>query len=188
MFSHLGYNFRNVAANLRVPKVAGDLFQYRRGLREMFPQRIGQRAGAPQEHSAVPEIISRGNEFGRLLRVGLFCEPAHPQRIALRQRFRPRCIHSRFPRGSAGYRALRCLPRRRNLDPAFQSLAISLLVGDHVIGRKHPDDRVGILRAEQKRRQTDRWRGISSHRFGKHLRLAEASEVALQSPAADLRW
>src|SRR5580704_4535316 len=40
----------------------GDLLQHGSGFGEMLAQSVGQRAGAPQEHSTVPEIIACRSE------------------------------------------------------------------------------------------------------------------------------
>src|SRR6202021_550774 len=57
----------------------GDLLQQGSGFGEMLAQSVGQRAGAPQEHSAVPEIIPCTQKTSRFLGAGFLGEarPAH---------------------------------------------------------------------------------------------------------------
>src|SRR5579885_1591004 len=65
-----------------------DLFEKSCGFRQMFPQGIGERLRAPQEHSAVPEVVSRGDKLGSRLCIWLFREAPDVQRVALVQRAR----------------------------------------------------------------------------------------------------
>ena len=46
-----------------------------------------------------------------------------------------------------------------------------------MVGRKHPDDRIGIAALQQKRRQPNRWRGIAPDRLGQHLVRIEPGKL-----------
>src|SRR5580692_2787646 len=104
----------------------------------MLVQRISQRAGAPQKHSAVPEIISRSHKDRSLLRVRLLSKSAHAQSVSIEPATRLNVtVPSLCPiRPDAEHDNI--LARSRDLHSALDGRAITVLIGDHVIGRKHP--------------------------------------------------
>ena len=145
MFSHLGYSWRNVAANFRVPNVCRDFFQQRRCFRQMLAQRIGQRSRAPHKHAAVPEIISCFDELGCALGVWFLGEAAHPAALAASIAEPLRYSHSQFRRVRANSEHDNVFPCRGDLDAFLQNLAIAFFVANDVIRWKQSYHGVGIV-------------------------------------------
>ena len=139
----------------------------------MLAQRVGQRAGAPQKHPAVPEIIPRSHESGGLLRVGLFGESAHAQRVATE-------AAARLNVAVSGFRPIRpdaehhnVFARSRDLHATFNRRAITFFIANHMVGRKHANHRIGMFAQQKKSGQPDRRRGIAPHRLSQHLILRQ---------------
>ena len=57
------------------------------------------------------------------------------------------------------------------LTTTFDGRRISILVGDHVIGREHTDHRIRMLAQQQKCRESNGRRAIPTDRFCQHLCL-----------------
>src|ERR1700722_17138772 len=147
----------------------GDLFEQTGGLREMFAQRIRQGARAPQKHAAIPKIISSRNEVSSVRRIRLFRKPANSQRSTLW-----RTAHFDVTVASFGSSGLDAddddvFTGGRNLNALLQSFAKALFIRDHVVGRKQPNDGIGIFPQQKKGCQADGWRRISSSRLSQHL-------------------
>src|SRR6202030_2623178 len=97
----------------------------------MLAQGVSQSSGAPEEHSAVPEVVAGCDKLGGRFGVGFLSEAAHAQRSALVEA-------AGFDVPIAGFGASRAdpedhdvSPARCEFDSAFQRLAVSLLVGDY---------------------------------------------------------
>ena len=136
------------------------------------------RMRTPQKHSAVPEIIACGHELGCSLGVGLFGEAAYSQRFALKYIRPSRCIHIRFRRDWAECRARRYsrLPRQSQSRAAeFRDSASHRRSRDR---KGTSQSRRRIFAQKQKCGQSDRGRGISSHRFGEDLRPAASATAS----------
>src|SRR5581483_485552 len=56
-----------------------DTFEVRCAVGQVLAQGIHQRSRTPDEHAAVPEIISRIDEFLGALRIRFFCKAMHPK-------------------------------------------------------------------------------------------------------------
>src|SRR5262249_17304740 len=61
--------------------IGGNSLKHLRRFRKMFEQCFGKSASPPQEHAAVPEVVSRSKKTRGALRIGFFCKPPHAQRF-----------------------------------------------------------------------------------------------------------
>src|SRR5208337_1440104 len=57
----------------------GNLFEERSGVGKMLAQRVGERIGAPEKHTAVPEVVARVEKLPGRGEIRLFGEAAHAQ-------------------------------------------------------------------------------------------------------------
>src|SRR5262249_53239886 len=124
--------------------ISSDSFQNLRRLGKMFAQRLGQSASAPQEHAAVPEVISGSKKACGALGIRLFCKPPYAQRLAI---VAVRSFDVAIPR----LWACRPDPDDHNIwpacgcfDPLPQDLAETVFIADHMIGRKHAEYCISI--------------------------------------------
>ena len=143
----------------------------------MLAQRIGQRASAPQEHPAIPEIISRSHKCSCLLRVRLLSEAAHAKRVTAEGAARLNVAVAGFCAIGANAQDHDVFARSRDLSTALDRRAIALFIGDYVVGRKHSNHRIGMFAQEKKRGESDRGCGVPPYRLGKHLRLRQLRKL-----------
>src|SRR5438045_6778357 len=104
----------------------------------MLAQSVSQRGSAPDEHAAVPEIISGSQKLLRARAVRLFSKPTHAKVVAffLRQ----------FDVAVAGLSTPGCDTHHddvfaisRNPRRLLKRIPKALLIADDVVGRKHSD-------------------------------------------------
>src|SRR6266481_1010799 len=110
----------------------------------MLAEGIGKGPGTPQEHSTVPEVISRGHKLRGLFGVGFLGEAAHLESFAFEETARLNVSVAGFGPIRSNAENHNVLALRGDLDSTFDSRAIVVLITDHVIRRKHANHRVGI--------------------------------------------
>src|SRR5579864_45321 len=126
----LGVEFAKVRIEAAGTERGSNLLQVWRRLRQMFAQRVCQSARAPQEHAAVPKIISRLQKFLGTLDVGLLGEAMHAEHAFLH-------LLAGFDVAVSSLGARRVdahhhhvLSGRSDLDSLLQNLAKALLISD----------------------------------------------------------
>ena len=155
-----------------------NLLQQRCGLRQMLQQRVGQGAGAPQKHAAVPEIISGFHKVGGSRCVRLFRKAAHAKGFAIEGGASfDVTVANLGPRGTDP-QDHNILARGRDLNSLLQYLAIPFFVGDYVVGGKQTNHGIGIALHQNERSQSDGWRCVPSHRLGQNLFRAKPRKLA----------
>src|SRR5579864_3130045 len=99
----------------------------------MLAERVNQRPGAPQKHSAIPEVIARGDELRSSSRIGFLCETAYAEHLVIKSApsfdvtvpgLRPRWRDAEHYDVFAG----RCY-----LNATLQGFPIALLIRDDMI-------------------------------------------------------
>src|SRR6267142_295906 len=150
-----------------------DLFEIRGGLRKVLAHGVGQRAGTPDEHAAVPEIVARLQKLALLLCIRLFGEAAHTEDAVCLLAGLDVTVSGLGTRGLYAHDDY-VVAGARDLQRLLQILAEAPLVADHVIRGKHPDDRIRILAFDQKCREANGWRGIARRRLSKNLFVAQS--------------
>ena len=135
---------------------------------EVLPDRVEHRAGAEEEHPAVPEEAAVGEELLGALAVGLLHEAA-------------RAVHALGDRiahldvAVAGLGAVRADPdgddvaAARRLRRERQDRRVLVLVGDVVIGGEHHADGVGIDARDPRGGPPDAGRRVAPDRLGEDV-------------------
>jgi len=154
-----------------------NLLKNSRGRGQMFVQGVCQGPCAPQKHSAVPEVIACSQELRRPASVGFLSEAPDAQNISVECGACLDIAVASFRPGGVNSEDHDVLPRNREVNPPGQDLTESLLVRDHVIGRKQADDGVGIASPEDERRQPDGGRGIASDGLCDDLLFAQTGQL-----------
>src|ERR1019366_456110 len=174
----LGIKFGEGLLEAATSVTGRNFFQQRRRVRQMLTQRIGEGARTPNEHSAVPEEISRLDELLGDLGQRLLGEAPYLQCAFLRRL-------ANFDVSVAGLRARGSNTYHDNVfaggsDPGGPPnvVAKALLVHDHVIGGKHSDDCGGVAPLQQKGSQSNCWSGIPSHGLGNDLLLGKTLKLS----------
>src|SRR6185437_5939497 len=155
-----------------------NLLQQCRGLRQMLQQRFGQGTGTPQEHAAVPEIVSGFHEFSGARCVRLFRKASHPQRIVLKGGTGLDVTVAYLGPCGTDSKDYNIFSRGRDLNSLLQDLAIPFFVGDYVVGRKQANHGIGIAVHQDECSQTDGWGCVASYRFGQNPFRAKPWKLA----------
>src|SRR5580704_16717843 len=135
----------------------------------MLCECIGQRPRAPEEHSAVPEIISRSHKSRSPLGVGLLREASHAESSAA-----GRVPHLNV--SVAGFRSIRpdanhynIVARSGKFCAPCNGRAIVLFIGDDMIGWEHPNNGIGVLAQQNVSGETDGRSSVAPYRLGDRL-------------------
>ena len=178
MFSHLGYSRAKDLVELRRAVGGGDGFQQRSGLRQVLAHGVGQGARRPQEHARVPVVVARGHKlFGAVL-VGLLDKAAHVEGgIVLGQ-------VAGFDVAVAGLCAGGLDAQHHDVfaggghgDAFLQGLEEARLVGDHVVGGKDAQHRIGVFALDEEGGQAAGRSGVAGHRLLHDLRGRQAGQL-----------
>ena len=155
----------------------GDLFENRCCLGQVLAQGVGECVRAPDEHAAVPEVITSGQVLFSNLFLGLLDETTDGQTI--------------LPRGGsdldvavAGFGARGFDSHDHDVRASGSDLgggshvgAELCFAGDHVIGGEHSDDRVGGRALQNESRQSDGRCSVAANRLSEHLTGVQSWEL-----------
>ena len=161
------------------PPSRGNLLEVRRRLGEVLAHGSHQRLRRPKKYPAIPVVIAGGQELICPLLIGLLGKTVHAiQAITqLLAGFDVSISRLGTVRGNAHHHDV--LTRCSKVDGFGDNFAEILFVLDYMVSREHPNDCVRVLPSKDECGQSDRWSGITRHRFGDDLFLRHL----LQLPA-----
>src|SRR5271157_3639322 len=133
----------------------GNLFEERSGVGKVLAQRVRKRVGAPEKHAAVPEIVARVEKLSGRGEIRLLGETAHAEKALVIGR--ASLVWPRLHIAVTSFRASRAdtednkvFSRRGDFDSWTESGAVLDGGGDYVIGGKHTELRIGIVKEQKK--------------------------------------